>query len=1385
MSFDFSAEIHYQLVSQISAGILKDNEFLDLKQSLGLTSHSNPSMSGDKEIDYLTITGASNVTFSYQPTEQEQDNLKQLLLLKQNPIPVEILSEFSHMQASYVSGLLVEISRAWVAIDNTLYIWNYNDGSDATFYDGLADSIVAVSIVRPKEKTINKMAFEYLLVVCTVSDIVLLGLNLNKVASLEINYGENKDELVLHNDALFRISTDDCIFSCIQGTPNGRIFLGSKDSSFCEIDYRCNRGWFNQKRIWKINHSRSSMAFTIPLVPQFLSMTEDEPIKQLEFDETRNILYTCNEKGSVRVFDLGLNCDEMNRTATMSASTIYNNATSIARTVDRSNFKDITHMCVIKRSESQYLNFYLVTSTGIRLYFTTKAFNYSPNARPYMLALVHVRLPPGFASVSVARPVNAQKAIHVDGSVLICCPDNRDKEVLWCISKDSSNNQVPLQESFSCVDLDQVTWNLSETKVAVAQSENDMTNTLLGSSVRNCFVDQYHRPREQFVLLNGTSTLIIEKLRPVDQLRELLAENRVHDNEKLLHFFNSHKRQEACAMALLLATDSSTRFVHVADWALRAVILYGEEAHFISATASSSTILSPEMSIGVQDVSMNTRFSVAPLMRHSPRGKSSLGTFTHSHKFVGCLIFVSRIVRSFWEFSILKDEFSPGSKVSKVVFRWHGNEINAVLAKIKSFNQIVSKIFDPMLTQSAFSLESKSHLGMQADNTTTAEALRREFEAVNHLRMISTKIQELLAFLFIMADYYVNDVISNLNCALKQQMKELKFRDYIESDKSEMTSLFCVALFNKLICENVKIDTLCVKLREECPTIFSADDAICAQANDLLQAALRASNPDSQDSYLQESLVLFKKVAPLVDLNQVCAYYQQVNFCEGVIDLCICAAAKVDPMNLAVKFCCNLKPADDKIGRELFSGRQKCYQCVLNLIHYYFTIAENGGTDLHRSVSVLTQSSSIAANASNSGGATLVKDLTGHEARILFDYIIHECLSKDDQLLHFAVYQWLLEFELHDKILQNANSSLEQVLTSQVRTNSDKELFVAFELLWKYYEKNGLYEQAACILRTLAERPSCAVSLSQRVNFLGRALVTAKSCASGVIGHQAQIIKELEDKLEVGEVQLKVKNAISKLTTIAPEEREQVLSVLDSELFNLTQLYSDFACTYNLSECKLAIVAVAGHSDPKVVEFVWTELIDAIFKEAVALAGSVSSQSPSRSNSSSTFELISSRFSQAALQYADNQQFFPLPVIINHLEKRSCELQLGYKWIFRMFNEMGFSADTLLKTYIDLWRQKEKIWNILGYPLHLLNVADQLIQFFLQSFLASGDHKNEKKTTTTRGAGGGVYFFQLASDFMESEILSLMSLSAREEKYKTLIESFRKSVQRIEQITAN
>ncbi|XP_075250052.1 nuclear pore complex protein Nup155-like [Convolutriloba macropyga] len=1335
MAGDFSPELQNQLIQQLSAEILKDGNSSDLRQRLGLLSHSTPTMSGSQDYDYPILTGGAAESGRYQlPSTSSLPpiTLKQLSVAKHVPIPADILSEFPKMQAHCVSGFFPLISRAWIAIDSTLYIWNYVDGSDPTFFDGVNETILTALVVQPKSNVINNMTFRNVLVICTASEIILLGLNLKQIEDLSSD-AEPKTELVLYNEPLFRVSTDSCIFTCSVSTRSGRIFLGGTDGALHEVDYKPQAGWFGGKRCWKVNHSKSTMSYVVPLVSPFLAVSNDEAIVQLEIDESRNLVFARTDKGTLRLFDLGNSGTELYRTATMSIQTIQNNASAITRSVDRSNFKTITHMCVIDRNESENLNLFLTTSTGVRLYFTVKGFNYSSETRPYMLALVHVRLPPGFASTSRTKPSNVDRAVHIRGTTVFCCAsDGSDSETLWCLSSDYFGLSNQLQESHSCVDLDQLTWNVINSPTSAFG--------LLPSASR--LVEQFYSEREKFVMLNATSTLLVEKLRPVDQLRELLLDNSGADNDQVQLFFSALFRPaEACAMALLLAADDCSTFVHVANWATHAFVLYGNEPRF-SGIRNKTT--ADESISGIHDFTFNPRSMMNSATISPNQRTQNLGSFVYSDKFMGSCIFVSRVLRLIWELPLLKIVFNHATKTSTLSFRWSKNEILEALRRLRSLNKLFPKIFDPSTSSAASQRNSQFQI--------STEALKIELDAVDHLRLITTKSEELLAFLGILMDYNVDDIVPNLSGALQQQLRELKFKDYIAVNKTDVTSLICVALFNSLIADNVKTDPLINKLREVCPTVFSADDAICVQANDLLQSGLKADSPDSQDSFLNESLDMFKKVAAVVDVAQVCGYYQQVNFCEGVVDLCMCAAAKRDPKNLGVSYYRNGQPADDALGRQMFSCRQECYQCILNMVHYYHSIVENGG---------------------NGDSLGTSRSLTAHEARSFFEGVISECLAKDDELLHNAIYHWLLERGLHEIILENSNSSLEFVLTSRARSSADRDLLVILELLWKFYEKNGFFEQAAQILCTLAERRSTFVKLSQRVNFLGRALVSAKSCSSKIINPEVspEVIKEIEDKLEVSQVQVKVLNAVAKLKTISAEDKADVLSMLNSELFNLTNLYSDFACTYNLADCKLACIMVAGHNDETTVQFIWTELIDNLFKDFISdRAGQQAA------NVGVSVETLASRFSSVAKEYVDkNEQFFPLIAVVNHLEKRSCELKLGVRWIFTMLLQLGVEYNSLLIVYIELWVNKEKIWKMLGEPFHLLSVIDALIRHFLDTAMAAGDQK-------TSNAAERSAFFEIMAPFVSKELVKLTSIAGSDPACRTLIDSLKKSMQNAERV---
>ena len=99
-----------------------------------------------------------------------------------------------------------------------------------------------------------------------------------------------------------------------------RVFLGGKDGSLYEFGYKAEDGWFSKKAT-KINHSTSTLSF---LVPGFINaaLTEEDPLVQIDIDDSRHILYTRSEKGTIQVFDLGSDGQQLTKIAALSQATI-------------------------------------------------------------------------------------------------------------------------------------------------------------------------------------------------------------------------------------------------------------------------------------------------------------------------------------------------------------------------------------------------------------------------------------------------------------------------------------------------------------------------------------------------------------------------------------------------------------------------------------------------------------------------------------------------------------------------------------------------------------------------------------------------------------------------------------------------------------------------------------------------------------------------------------------------------------------------------------------------------------------------------------------------------------------------------------------------------
>ena len=77
---------------------------------------------------------------------------------------------------------------------------------------------------------------------------------------------------------------------------------------------------------------------------------------------------------------------------------------------------------------------------------------------------------------------------------------------------------------------------------------------------------------------------------------------------------------------------------------------------------------------------------------------------------------------------------------------------------------------------------------------------------------------------------------------------------------------------------------------------------------------------------------------------------------------------------------------------------------------------------------------------------------------------------------------------------------------------------------------------------------------------------------------------------QVARIQLQISEALKLQPQTQP--MKSAIRKLDAQLVDISTLYGEYADTFELSECKLAIVHCAGHYDPTLIESLWREIID-------------------------------------------------------------------------------------------------------------------------------------------------------------------------------------------------
>lgn len=1137
-------------------------------------------------------------------------NLNQLSTVNKIPIPPEIMEHFKHIKCHCMMGLFPEIGRAWLTIDSDIYIWTYEQSRDVAYFDGLSHLIVSVGLVVPKPGVFIADV-KYLLVLTTPVEIVILGVTFgDSNASPNRSITSTIEEMQLLNKPIFVLNTDNIAITCIEGTADGRIFLGGRDGCLYEISYQAESNWFG-KRCKKVNHSQGLMSHFVPGI--FKVFSENDSISKLTVDNSRRLLYALTEKGAIEAWDIGTDANSVKRIARVSQNDIVFSAGNILRTIEPSVFKPVTALCPLSLEDSPQFHLIAITQTGVRFYFSTVPVLYgiqqqqqqqqfqpgqpglSPHEpqRPQGLYLLHVRLPPGYTpNTTVGKPKQVHSAFYSQGSLLMVSTPQPDQDLLWSLSSEPFPSRQNLVESSTVMTMDGQVWAIAEVK---PKDKITVETPLRVAQV----------PRK-VALLTNQGVHIVSLLKSVDILQQLLLACHGPHNEAVKAYFQVQSEPQACATSLLLACIETLKGTELGDWAAQAFILYGGEPFFEaaymgpghSAAARPLSFNSPvaaaqggggfvESQPGGPRMYMSTPFTAARpggssiqqnLMQQSQQFPNSpvpsntlnhsfnnntqfLGglptdasNFHYSAKHAGLYLHMSRLLRSIWRRRCIDD------KLHSTIGQQDCAQILEDLYAIKRFlesitlSNLVGLVGKNMTNASGLmgpggylqqqqqqqaqqQQQQHHHQGMQSPygghgRMSADEAMAEEKKSLDALIRLIKHSCEVLALWKILCEHQCHLLVSKLSKEQQGVLQSCTFRDLILS-RSDICGLLIVTLINSYLHDNASVGSISTKLRDVCPNLYRHEDAVSHKATEILMLSKSCTDPDEKDERLRTALQLCKSAAPNLPLTSICQQFTTAGFYSGVIELCSICAAKGDPSEAALHFYRNNEPVEDQEGFVAFQSRMNCYKEIkLMLEHVYTNVCNSKVSSIYPSLE--------SADRDKLANNQLIS-------------IISLALQCQDQLLHIAVYEWLLSHNLLGELLEISEPSLGDFLGRAF--NRTPENLVLADLLWKYHERNGQHAPASKMLDKLANIRNDAMTLQQRIEYLARAVMCMRSDTVGYSAHNGVLLKDLEDKLEVAQIQKQVLDAMS----IIPDKNatRQAIKQLNGTLYNLTHGVDD------------------------------------------------------------------------------------------------------------------------------------------------------------------------------------------------------------------------------------
>ncbi|KAL8813920.1 MAG: hypothetical protein Q9223_006823 [Gallowayella weberi] len=1086
---------------------------------------------------------------------------------KMHPIPDRIFEQYNRAQVSTIMGLFADFNHAWVAIDNAIYLWDYtHPNPDLVSFEEQSHTVTAVRLVKPRAGVFVPSVIR-LLVVATTVDIIIIGLSAQPAS----HGGQSVALYSLKMSAPVK-GLD---VNVIEGSDStGRIFFSGRSSDdVYEFTYQQEEKWF-QNRCTKVNHTSKGYSTFTPAT-FFGQKSQQETVVQMVMDDTRRLLYTLSSKSTIRTFHVkGNGALDLVITKPL-GQTLSNVGHMTSQSELISPSMAIVSISAITAQEATKIHLMASTSTGCRIFMSaTSSYGYysSSSNAPTSMQVQHVKFPPadstnsqqGQSSNSTqVTSYSSTPAINTSSRSLVPTrtavryapgyflafvvrDPHAGTDLLFVSGPDSARIARPQDQQRLTRYAELALWlNLGSRAEDIGLATEAFSASSIPEGFGNELAVQFDKPTSEIAILTNTGIHMLRRRRLVDIFAAALRlgggdEGLEGEVKKFIRHYGPGETAStalavACGQAFDVASDSRLARIldpDVLEHARKAFIEYGGKPLF-----NENSML---------DQSKPAIDLVQPSPRH--RGLSR---------------YISRLVRSIWKTPIIHEivTVTGGLMIISSASMLKLKEISQDLTKLKEFLDVNRSFIEGLAGP-----EALGNVKTKQDEV----CLQAEHRALHALVVLIDNIIEGLAFVLVLYDEKIEEIVLSLANETRQQVRNLSYEGLCTTPLGKQLAKDLVkAIVNRNILSGSNVETVAEALRRRCGSFCSAEDVVIFKAQEYVKRASEAgADSDVCRDYLNESVRLFKQVTGSLSMEQlhwVVENYVSLQFYAGSIQLCLDKAQESDRGNRALTWIQEGRPSGDK-RLETFEFRRRCY----DLVHQVILSVEHSRTQSPDMVD---------------GHLTLA----GRRREEAAD----EIETSDDEVFQTDLYDWYLQENRSDRLLEVESP---YVITYLERRSSDD--IAHADLLWKYYLQNERYQDAAMVQLALS-KSQFPLSLDQRINYLGNAKTNASTTRPGIArSARTEVLREVSDLLDVANIQSDLLQRLKGETRITADRRPQVIEELNGAILPLTVLFNTYCEPAFYFDLCILIYEAADHRVASDIKATWQNLLDAAHEQA-------------------------------------------------------------------------------------------------------------------------------------------------------------------------------------------